>query len=298
MTNTGRSRFIASQGGFPIVLYPTDQFPTIASIPTGAVVYDTTDGVVKKKVGDYLVDIQYNVIGYGPIASAPTASEGNNGAFWLETGNPLWPNGRLWGYRRGLQNSGSDRVTLPAEINAIIALSESFAIVAFAQVESTTGTCHIICKGPVRAEAKQVGIVMYTGSFYGQIGGVSSSSITATTEHKRLVLSNYSGSAKISDGTDVASFTAGAVTATTPLMLLAASDAYSVNRFKLFGVEVYNSANADGTTVGLSPLAKWALDEPAGSTQLIDSVGGLVADVADGSPLGCVGTPMLVPFQW
>lgn len=38
------------------MLYPTDQFPTIASIPTGAVVYDTTDGVVKQKrqVGNFV----------------------------------------------------------------------------------------------------------------------------------------------------------------------------------------------------------------------------------------------------
>lgn len=49
MTNAGRSRFIASQGGLPVVLYPTDQFPTIASIPKDAVVYDSTDGVVKQK---------------------------------------------------------------------------------------------------------------------------------------------------------------------------------------------------------------------------------------------------------
>lgn len=96
MTNAGRSRFIASQGGLPVVLYPTDQFPTIASIPTGAVVYDTTDGVVKRKVGNYLVDIQYNVIGYGPLSSAPVASADNLGQVYLETGNPLWPNGRLY----------------------------------------------------------------------------------------------------------------------------------------------------------------------------------------------------------
>ena len=67
----------------------------LASIPTGSVVYDTTDGVVKRKVGDYLVDIQYNVIGYGPIEDAPVAS-GNLGGFYLDTGDPAWPSGRLY----------------------------------------------------------------------------------------------------------------------------------------------------------------------------------------------------------
>ena len=99
MTNAGRSRFIASQGGLPVVLYPTDQFPTIASIPTGAVVYDTTDGVLKRKIGTYLVDISYNVIGYGPLSSAPVASEALLGAYYLQTDDPDWPSGRLWKYR-------------------------------------------------------------------------------------------------------------------------------------------------------------------------------------------------------
>lgn len=68
MTNAGRSRFIASQGGLPVVLYPTDQFPTIASIPTGAVVYDTVDGVVKKKVQVFH----------------------NEGSDWVDVGRPSW----------------------------------------------------------------------------------------------------------------------------------------------------------------------------------------------------------------
>ena len=68
MTNAGRSRFIASQGGLPVVLYPTDQFPTIASIPTGAVVYDSTDGVVKKKVRVFH----------------------NEGTDWVDVGRPSW----------------------------------------------------------------------------------------------------------------------------------------------------------------------------------------------------------------
>lgn len=68
MTNAGRSRFIASQGGLPVVLYPTDQFPTIASIPTGAVVYDITDGVVKKKVRVFH----------------------NEGTDWVDVGRPSW----------------------------------------------------------------------------------------------------------------------------------------------------------------------------------------------------------------
>ena len=72
MTNAGRSRFIASQGGLPVVLYPTDQFPNNASIPTGAVVYDTTDGVVKPE-GDYL-DISITSLVRAYCQAAPMAS--------------------------------------------------------------------------------------------------------------------------------------------------------------------------------------------------------------------------------
>ena len=68
MTNAGRSRFIASQGGLPVVLYPTDQVPPIASIPAGAVVYDTTDGVVKRKVQVFH----------------------NEGFDWVDVGRPSW----------------------------------------------------------------------------------------------------------------------------------------------------------------------------------------------------------------
>lgn len=94
------------------MLYPTDQFPTIASIPTGAVVYDAADGMLKRKVGAYLVDIQYNVIGYGPIADAPVASAGLLGFYYLQTDAPAWPNGRRWKYRGNAYLNSSSSIDL------------------------------------------------------------------------------------------------------------------------------------------------------------------------------------------
>ena len=48
-------------------------WPTIADIPHGALVLDS-DGVVKQKVGDYLIPVPATIIGSGPLASAPVAS--------------------------------------------------------------------------------------------------------------------------------------------------------------------------------------------------------------------------------
>lgn len=44
----------------------------------------------------HLINSGMNIIGSGTLANAPVASTSNLGTFYLETGDPLWPNGRLY----------------------------------------------------------------------------------------------------------------------------------------------------------------------------------------------------------
>lgn len=105
-----------AQIGGPLLYGPSMPFSDIASIPTGAIVYDTTDGVVKRKVGDYLVDVQYNVIGSGPIADAPVASE-NDGLYYYDnvTGNLYQSIGREWVGVNAWLMDGGEYITLNGE---------------------------------------------------------------------------------------------------------------------------------------------------------------------------------------
>jgi len=80
---------------------PVSAWPTRADIPQGAVVLDS-DGVVKQKVGDYLVPAPVTIIGSGPLASAPAASAANQNLFYMST------NFGLCKYVSVFNNAGSD----------------------------------------------------------------------------------------------------------------------------------------------------------------------------------------------
>ena len=80
---------------------PVSFWPSIADIPQGMVVLDT-DGVVKQKVGDYLVPDPVTIIGSGPLASAPAASAVNQNLFYMSTDFGLCK------YVSVFNNAGSD----------------------------------------------------------------------------------------------------------------------------------------------------------------------------------------------
>lgn len=63
---------------------PVSSWPTVADIPPGVRVLDA-DGVVKQKVGDYLIPVPVTIIGSGPLASAPVASADNLGLWYNST---------------------------------------------------------------------------------------------------------------------------------------------------------------------------------------------------------------------
>lgn len=59
-------------------------WPTVADIPPGMLVLDA-DGMVKQKVGDYLIPAPVTIIGSGPLASAPVASADNQNMYYMST---------------------------------------------------------------------------------------------------------------------------------------------------------------------------------------------------------------------
>ena len=63
---------------------PVSAWPTIADIPQGMRVLDS-DGVVKQKVGDYLIPASVTIIGSGLLAAAPVASAANQNMYYMST---------------------------------------------------------------------------------------------------------------------------------------------------------------------------------------------------------------------
>ena len=69
-------------------------FPSIDAIPPGMVVLDS-DGVMKQKVGDFLIPVPVTIIGSGPLPA--DASAYPVGALWVDEENVLWTsNGSSW----------------------------------------------------------------------------------------------------------------------------------------------------------------------------------------------------------
>lgn len=72
----------------------------------------------------HLINSGMNIIGSGTLANAPVASTSNLGTFYLETGDPLWPNGRLYmsryngNYVNNAVISATDRVIPSSNFNA------------------------------------------------------------------------------------------------------------------------------------------------------------------------------------
>ena len=108
---------------------PVSAWPTIADIPHGVLVLDS-DGVVKQKVGGGLVPVPITLVGSGPISSAPVASAANLGAMYLETGDPLWPNGRLYQsrYNGNMINNGLTAIADAVKPTRHIVVTSDFAI--------------------------------------------------------------------------------------------------------------------------------------------------------------------------
>ena len=76
-------------------------WPTVADIPPGLIVRDS-DGVVKIKVGDFLIPVPVTIIGSGPLANAPVASAANQNLFYMSTDFGLCK------YVSVFNNAGSD----------------------------------------------------------------------------------------------------------------------------------------------------------------------------------------------
>ena len=68
---------------------PVSEFPSIDDIPPGMVVLDS-DGVVKEKVGDFLIPVPVTIIGSGTLASAPDASLNDGLYFYDNVTNNLY----------------------------------------------------------------------------------------------------------------------------------------------------------------------------------------------------------------
>ena len=82
---------------------PVGNWPTIDDIPPGALVLDS-DGVMKQKVGDFLIPVPVTIIGSGPLASAPEASAANQNMWYMSTDFGLCK------YVSVCENAGTDLV--------------------------------------------------------------------------------------------------------------------------------------------------------------------------------------------
>lgn len=66
---------------------------------------------------------------------------------------------------------------------------------------------------------------------------------------------------------------------------------------KLLNMRIWQGANVDGSTTGLTLVTNFPMQEPAGGTQIVDTISNVVGNSVDGSPLGYIGAPCLVPLS-
>lgn len=71
-----------------------------------------TDQLPERLISRDIENYRTGFVGSGPLASAPEASAGNLGLCYLDTGDPLWPNGRLYQsrYNGNMVNNGSTAI--------------------------------------------------------------------------------------------------------------------------------------------------------------------------------------------
>ena len=247
------------------------------------------------------------IIGSGPLASAPVASAGNLSGMYLETGDPLWPNGRLWRYRRGFNNDGTDAIVIRNSTlirDKIRPKVDSFTFEIIFNLRSLNAWQNIVTL--LGTDAQLLILVTNLNKIRIVVGGVvvgsdSVASLTIGKFYRCVVSVNADGTTKcFINSVEFVTGTCGAVVEPSALITLSAKNTTSTDNHNgylcCFGI--YYGYSSIGNTSVLTRFSSFALDEIAGSTTVSDSLTGVLGDITDGSPTGAIGTPMLVPIQW
>lgn len=121
------------------------------------------DQLSERLISRDIENYRTSVVGSGPIADAPAASAANLGLCYLETGDPLWPNGRLYQsrYNGNMVNNGLTAIADVVKPARPIVVTSDFEL-------------------ELRFYADPANAVAFTGLFSSGIG-------TATTERSLWV---------------------------------------------------------------------------------------------------------------
>lgn len=245
----------------------------------------------------------------GPLANAPVASA-YLGGMYSETGDPLWPNGRLWGYRRGFKNSGTDYINAgrPSSIlTKIIPGTSLFTVCAGFIPRSSSANSAIVWLSNPDTSNRQImirwnnttkKIDVCVGSATGVVSASSISTYAEGIAVSIIVSVGLSVSRLYVNGTQQAEFATTVSIATGNITFGVSPDIGNNGNWDGFNISFYEGYTSVPSCGGLTPIAIWKLEEPPLSPTVIDSIGGLSATVADGFPTGAIGAPMLVPIQW
>jgi hypothetical protein len=158
---------------------------------------------------------------------------------------------------------------------------------------ATTGTVnYALALTEVAATTQhQISIYFTSGSLRVVVGGVSKFILFDDGAHMLYISVGLVTTRIKLDTEDKGSFAHGSILSAADLYLSSRTDSQSINYSNggTYDVGFFSGVNAEGTCEGLDLLDFFALDDPAGTTE-ITGTNGTIGYVTDGSPTGFFGT--------
>ena len=259
---------------------PVGNWPTIADIPPGALVLDS-DGVMKQKVGDFLIPVPVTIIGSGPLASAPVASAANQNVWYMSTDFGLCK------YVSVFNNAGSDWINCgrPSWLDQLRPDVDAFTVCAvFMPTSVPTASRVYSLEGSSGSQTQFSLIPISNGGLHSRLGGTSANPIhtglTANTwyNHKLNAKIPVANSTSVLNGANVAVLTPGNYVSTSNLFIGTYSQNPTVENFEGM-IAKFAVCNGSGAIIDVLDLNKW----DGSSTVYFDS--GHACTVTDGAPL-------------
>lgn len=254
-------------------------------------------------------DDKPKVIGSGSIGTADPPSAGNLGAFFWETGDPNFPNGRLWQYKSLFKNDGQDDVKIDnTTINDNLRpMVDSITIRFKVKFNSLTSVAtYLFSKDngdPITSQQLTAYFRTNTPLFNIRVGGVdypATFTVSLGVWYDVVFTMSNTTAKTFVNGVQYHNVTlTGNYTTTMPLRICGyAPNVLYNSQMDTCDWEFFSSYTSTGSTASLSAFAKYALNEPNGTVDIYDSISGLKAVVTDLSPVGALGNLALSPVQW
>lgn len=271
----GMGLSVGAGNGLP----PATAWPTVADIPPGMLVLDS-DGVVKQKVGDYLIPAPVTIIGSGPLASAPVASAANQNMFYMSTDFGLCK------YVSVFNNAGNDWIDCgrPSWLAQLRPGVDEFTVCAVFMPSSLPAASRVYSlEGAGGAQTQFSLIPTTTGGLYSRLGGTAAApihtglSVNTWYNHKLNAKKPVANSTSVLNGESVPVLTPGNYVSNSGLFIGAVSVNLTGENFEGM-IAKFSVYNGSGVVIDSLDLNKW----DGSGTVRFDS--GHACTVTDGTP--------------